>query len=62
MTKTSEQLVEEPCTVTGGPHCYHSEEEYDDDGNMLSWDDYCCVCGHYRDWEKLPYQEPYKPT
>jgi len=51
-TTTLSATTEAPCEANGGAHCYHSEEEYDDDGNMLSWDDYCCMCGRWRDWSK----------
>ena len=48
----------DPCEETGKPCEWHSEERYDEDGEMVSWDDLCFDCGQWRDWTKDLCPEP----
>ena len=53
MSEQSEpRAVEEPCSVTGKPCNWLSEEWYDDAGGIESWDLFCQDCYRWRDWSK----------
>jgi len=48
--------MEAPCEETKGPCEWSSEEEYDENGDMVSWDSYCGNCYRNRDWSKDEYK------
>jgi hypothetical protein len=52
---------EPPCEVTGKPCAWQSEEWFDDNGEMTSWDDFCTDCGRWRDWTKKECEPNDKP-
>lgn len=49
-------LMEKPCEDTKGPCEWSSDEEYDENGDMVSWDSYCGNCYRNRDWSKDEYK------
>lgn len=51
ITKTNEER-ETLCEVTKKPCEWQSEEWYDANGEMESWDLFCVDCGRWRDWSK----------
>jgi hypothetical protein len=45
--------IEEPCEEDGKPCDFTgSEEWYDENGEMESWDVFCWKCCRWRDWSK----------
>ena len=46
-----------PCEVTGKACEWLSEEWYDENGDMVSWDNYCVNCYTWRDWHKDTYPD-----
>lgn len=42
---------EAPCEVTGKPCRWLSDDQYDDKGELASWDLFCTDCFRSREWE-----------
>lgn len=42
---------EEPCD-DGKPCTWMSDEFFNENGELESWDLFCTKCGRYRDWSK----------
>lgn len=48
-----------PCSVTGRPCVWLSDETYDEaTGEMTSWTDFCRDCGEERDFSKDECPDP----
>ena len=56
--KNPSNNIEDSCDITDGPCHWVSEEWYDADGEIESWDLYCNDCYRWRDWSKEEYADP----
>ena len=55
MKNTTVIEYEKPCEATGLGCVWVSREEFDDFGQMISWDSECAHCFRNRDWNKSEY-------
>lgn len=54
---TNDVIIEEPCDDEL-PCTWMSDEFFDENGDLESWDLFCTKCGRYRDWSKEEFNDP----